>query len=122
MVIKDLFYFLTIMRNLAIAGFILLSPLFSESQTDLTSRVMIPVEIPSAIERYNVDYRLKDYQFQNGDSTVLLQLDLEYLDGLRIEDSDIEKVDPNTGLTVVLFNRKRNPKKEGTINPNAEEL
>ncbi len=88
----------------------------------MNGRTMIPQEIPSATERYNIDYCLKDYHFEDGDSTILYQLDLVYLDGLRMEDSNVEAVDPNTGLTVILFNRKKNPKKSQTINPNPEEL
>ena len=74
-----------------------------------SSRIATLPPNQSNIERYNIDYALKDYIFQNGDSTILNSLDLEYLEHYRLPDSDIDVTEPNTGLTVTLFYEKRKP-------------
>lgn len=91
-------------KLLTLATFAIGLNVFSQN---ITARKAEPLIFPNAIERYNIDYKLKDYTFQDGDSSVLLLLDLNYLETYRSPDSNIEVADPNTGLIVILFNRKR---------------
>lgn len=60
----------------------------------------------SNIARYRIDYQLKEYSFQNGDSTILRQLDLASYEALRQEFNDVEVQDEVTGLIIILYNRK----------------
>ena len=73
-----------------------------------TSRYRTHVEAPNNVERYGIDYELKDYTFINGDSTILSQLNLEALEEFRSEDESVEAIDSNTGLIVILYQEKRN--------------
>ncbi len=74
----------------------------------MTSKRMQNI-FPDNIDRYKVDYELKDYTFENGDSTILLQLDLESVEPLRntsgLATTEVE--DPNTGLIIVLYSEKK---------------
>jgi hypothetical protein len=44
-----------------------------------TERKMTPVRIPTNIQRYQDDYELKNYDFEDGDSSVLNSIDLDDL-------------------------------------------
>lgn len=65
------------------------------------------MEYPTNIERYNVDYSLKNYTFENGDSTILNSIPLENYEHLRSPNTDIEVYDPISGETLILFFEKR---------------
>ncbi|XOV68396.1 MAG: hypothetical protein ACFHU9_04315 [Fluviicola sp.] len=71
-----------------------------------TSKLRVDPDPVSHIDRYGVDYSVKHYNF-NGDSTILESIDLNYLEQFRQLDSNVEVIDSNTGLTVILFYRKR---------------
>lgn len=91
--------------------------LFGYAQPTPTSRfISDPVPEPDARDRYGLDYELKDFNFQNGDSTILYQLDLEGLETFRNPSMDMEVIDPNTGLVVILFHELRKPKRSTTLN------
>ncbi|MFT6921860.1 MAG: hypothetical protein ACJA1C_000858 [Crocinitomicaceae bacterium] len=73
------------------------------------TRYRAPIQTPNNVERYGIDYELKDYIFSEADSTFINQIDLNALDHLRAQDSDIEVTDPGTGLIVILYYEKRKP-------------
>lgn len=72
-----------------------------------TSRIATPIPPQSNIERYGIDYEVKNYVFQNGDSTILNSIDLNYLEQFRLENSDAEVVDQTTGLVILLYYESR---------------
>lgn len=80
--------------------------IYAFGQTHL-SRIAQQPEIPSNIERYESDYKLKDYTFVNGDSSILESINLEYLEQFRSTEHNIEVIDPNTGLSVILFSERK---------------
>mmetsp|Transcript_36869 Transcript_36869/g.48436 ORF Transcript_36869/g.48436 Transcript_36869/m.48436 type:complete len:110 (-) Transcript_36869:1375-1704(-) len=82
---------------------------FGQTELGTTSKLRVDPVQPTHVERYGVDYTLKDYTF-TGDSTILESIDLDYLEQFRLATQDIEVVDTNTGLTVVLFYRKHTGK------------
>lgn len=90
---------------LLVASFLLVSNAFSQQELETTSRIQSQVPQSTNLERYGVDYVVKNYAF-NGDSTILYQIDLENLEQFRLSETNAEVIDPNTGLTVVLFYRK----------------
>ena len=75
-------------------------------QLDPSSRIQTSPPVKSTIERYKEDYELQSYSFENGDSTILLQLDVESLEVFRPATGTFVVVDPNTGLNVILYSRK----------------
>jgi len=93
------------MRTLLFITFIALS-YWSTSQVDYTSKMVTAPPIPTNIERYEVDYKLKSHVFIDGDSSVLNQIDLRLLEEYRDTTEDVEITDPTTGLKVILFFEK----------------
>lgn len=79
----------------------------SQSSQDVTSKQVIPVVVPTNIERYNIDYKLLDSTVLNGNLELLNQVDLDYLDSFRSPSSSIQVTDPNTGFEIILFHEKR---------------
>ncbi len=95
------------MKHLLIATTLgLLVQSYSYGQAS-SSRIATPQSVPTNVERYGVDYELKDYVFQNGDSTILNSINLDYLEQFRLQDSNLDVSDPNTGLIVTLFFERR---------------
>lgn len=83
-------------------------PLTCSSQvTPSESKQYIQPILVSNIDRYGVDYILKDYIFTSNDSTFLNQLDLSIVESQRSMNEDVEVVDPATGLTIILFFEKK---------------
>ena len=79
---------------------------FAQEQETPTSReVQLAVSF-SNIERYNVDYKILNYSFMNGDSTILNQINLDELEAYRSPTENVHVIDPTTGLDVLLFYRK----------------
>lgn len=72
------------------------------------SRYQFTVHSESNISRYDVDYALKDYIFVNGDSTILESIDLSLIENQRLNNEDVEVIDPTTGLTIILFHKPKN--------------
>ncbi len=86
---------------------------FQSFSQDQSSRIMTNTPFqnniePTNIERYKVDYELKDYNFINGDSTILMQLNLKEIESFRniSGNENIEIKDPNTGLIIILYPNK----------------
>ncbi|MFT6981343.1 MAG: hypothetical protein ACJAUD_000106 [Crocinitomicaceae bacterium] len=71
-----------------------------------SARYRIPIHTPNNIERYGVDYELKDYTFSEVESTLINEIDLNALEHLRSQDHDIEVTDPGSGLIVILYYKK----------------
>ncbi|MCR9173154.1 MAG: hypothetical protein NXI10_11705 [bacterium] len=89
-------------------GLLLATTSYGQLSNELgtTSKLRVDPAPVSHLERYGVDYMVKNYDF-NGDSTILENINLAYLEQFREADSDVEVIDSNTGLTVILFYRKR---------------
>lgn len=79
-------------------------------------RIVKEIDQPNNIERYGIDYELKDYVFNSSDSSILHSIDLNALEQFRNSDSDIEVTDPSTGLTVILFWEKRKKTRVDELN------
>lgn len=72
-----------------------------------TARIQADPELPTNIERYGIDYKLKDYSFTSGDSTILESIPLEQYESMRSNESDVEIFDPISGQTLILFHEKK---------------
>ena len=72
-----------------------------------TERYVTPMELPTNIERYNVDYKLVDESVIVSDSSILSQIDLDILDSMRAIDHNVVVNDVNTGLEIILFYKKK---------------
>jgi len=72
-----------------------------------TERYVTPMELPTNIERYNVDYKLVDESVIVSDSSILSQIDLDRLDSMRAIDHNVVVNDVNTGLEIILFYKKK---------------
>lgn len=98
-------------KTLPVLVLFLASTAFGQLSQEIgtTSKQRFDPVPPSHVDRYGIDYIVKHYDF-NGDSTILESIDLENMEQYRQLDSDIELIDANTGLTVVLFYRKRSEK------------
>ena len=59
--------------------------LWSSVSFGQTERKMTPIHIPTNIERYQLDYELKDYTFVNGDSSILTLIKMEQYEHLRLK-------------------------------------
>ena len=77
--------------------------LWSSVSFGQTERKMTPIHIPTNIERYQVDYELKDYTFVNGDSSILTLINLEQYEHLRLQNQDVEISDDSTEKIIILF-------------------
>lgn len=72
-----------------------------------TDRYVTPIDIPTNIERYNIDYKLVDESVLVSDSLILNQIDLDSLDALRFEEHSVTVHDNATNLDVILFHEKK---------------
>jgi hypothetical protein len=77
--------------------------LWSSVSFGQTERKMTPIHIPTNIERYQLDYELKDYTFVNGDSSILTLINLEQYEHLRLQNQDVEISDDSTEKIIILF-------------------
>lgn len=77
---------------------------YSQIQVNSTSRYI--QEAPNCHNRYNVDYKLADYSFPAGDSTILTQLDLESIEVYRSSTEDVVVNDPINNVNIILFKRE----------------
>ncbi len=73
-----------------------------------TSKKAVPITTPTNVERYGIDYEIKDYTFNISDSSMINALDLNSIEHLRPQTENIEVFDPNSGHTIILFYKKRN--------------
>ena len=80
---------------------------FSSFSQSNTSKYAVPITPLTPVERYGVDYELKDHVFTNGDSTVLNLIDLTTFEDQRSQTENVEIIDTATGLTIVLFFEKK---------------
>lgn len=72
-----------------------------------SARYRVPIHTPNNIERYGIDYELKNYTLSQSDSTLINEIDLNALDHLRAQDHNVEVTDPESGLIVILYYKKR---------------
>ena len=79
----------------------------SQTSPDISSRQVIPIEVPTNLERYNVDYKLMDSTLLNGNWDLIDQVDLNYLDSFRSQSTSVQATDPITGFEIILFHEKR---------------
>jgi hypothetical protein len=64
--------------------------LWSSVSLGQTERKMTPVRIPTNIQRYQDDYELKNYDFEDGDSSVLNSIDLKQYESFRQLNEHVE--------------------------------
>ena len=74
---------------------------------NLTERMMTPIITPTNIERYGIDYEIKNYLFNPSDSALINSIDLQALESYREQFQEIEAVDTVTGLIVILYFEKK---------------
>ncbi len=75
-----------------------------------TSRQMVPIIPLTNVERYGIDYEIKDYTFNISDSTLINSIDLNSIEHLRSQTENIEVIDATTGQTIILFFEKKDKK------------
>lgn len=77
---------------------------FAQIQMNQSSRMI--QEAPNCFNRYNIDYKLDDYSFTGGDSTILTLIDLESIEHMRSSASDVIINDPVNNVNIVLFKKE----------------
>jgi hypothetical protein len=80
---------------------------FGQQTLNSTSKQLTPIEYPTNIERYNVDYKLVDTTVLNGNWQLVNQINLENLEQFRSTSIDVIVSDPNSGFEIILFNEKK---------------
>lgn len=83
--------------------YLFISLLWSSVSFGQTERKMTPIHIPTNIERYQVDYELKDFTFVDGDSSILTLINLDQLEEQRLRNLDTEIYIPAIEKTIILF-------------------
>lgn len=68
-----------------------------------TKERYMPITTKTQTERYGVDYELVDYVFENGDSTILEQLNLDHLESLRETTRSVIVIDKALDVKVKLY-------------------
>lgn len=68
-----------------------------------TTERTAPISKPTQTERYGVDYELVDYVFVNADSSILEDLNLDYLESFRQSDKSVVVLDKPLGVKVKLY-------------------
>ena len=94
------------MKNPLFLLIISVFPMICQAQGPSSRYYTEPIVV-SNIDRYGVEYILKNYSFPPGDSTILNQLDLEAAETHRSMTENIEHFDVVTGLTLILFFEKK---------------
>lgn len=79
--------------------------IFSQSKTDRYSNTN-HVEYSNK-EKYKVIYELTDESLLGQDSTILKSIDMSVFDTRRDSEEDLEIVDVNTGVSIILYSRKK---------------
>lgn len=92
---------------------------FSNGQ-DITARYQTPIEIPSNIDRYKVDYELMDESYIAQDSLILEQLDLTDAEQFRLESTEFIHRDQNTHLFIRLYPINKIAKPTDYLDTNSE--
>lgn len=82
----------------------------------LTERYITPVEVPSHVERYNVDYKLVDESVIVSDSSILNQIDLDGFEYMRSETQNVTVHDSVTNLDIILFYKKKTKTTNNNLN------
>lgn len=96
------------MRYFIIACLILLSYGLSAQ----TAKMAPTASIPTNVERYGVDYELKNVT--TPDPGILVQLNLNQYESLRQQTSDVEVNDPQNNVTIVLYALEKTRLKKST--------
>ena len=73
---------------------------FSFSQT---GKYQEEIHIMTMQERYDYDYKLKDYVFIDGDSTILDLINIDLFEPMRHQTENVEIFLPNINQTLVLY-------------------
>ena len=77
-------------------------PTFTFAQSErYIDKESMPYSPPNNLERYQVDYEVKNWT--SVDENLVNQLDLSQIDDQRLVDQRVEVVDPNTGLTIIIY-------------------
>lgn len=98
------------------AGLVIYGFTFSQGHTSShvghESKSLIKKPKISNIQRYNIDYAVLNF---DGDSSRLEEINLANLESQRLQNEDVQVLDPETGLTVILFFEKRARKVKHTV-------
>lgn len=87
--------------------FVLLLPFYGFSQTDKYKK---DIYIITMQDRYEYDYKLKDYNFIDGDSTILDLINIDLYEPQRHLTENVEIFLPVINQTLILF-PMNNPRK-----------
>ena len=81
-----------------------LSISYLDAQVNSTERFITQsAHTPTNIERYKIDYQLLDESIISDSKEILLSLNLDQFEGLRLEDEDIQLVDKGTGIVIIFY-------------------
>ena len=97
---------------LLMGGFQLKSQTATITSTLATSKLMDNSAIKTNVQRYKIDYEIKEWVSNplvnvDIDTEKLNQLDLNYYDSKRKQSEDYEEYDTKTGLTVIVYSIQR---------------
>lgn len=87
--------------------FVVLSSTFSYSQT---GKYQQEIHIMSMKERYDYDYKLKNYEFIDGDSSILDLINIDLYEPQRLLEENIEIYISEINQTLILY-PMNNPRK-----------
>ncbi len=90
--------------------------LWSSVSFGQTERKMTPIHIPTNIERYQDDYELKNYNFVDGDSSILNSIDLDDFESMRQMDHDVEVEIEELQVVLILYSVATVGRKETGFN------
>lgn len=97
-------------RYLVSAGVVLiLSTGYSQIQVfgEESKRISSTPNTSNNTERYGVDYKLVNESILQNNPAILNDINLDELEQYRSKTEDVTVIDPNTGLSLILFYKKR---------------
>lgn len=90
---------------------------YSIAQVQSTNRINGPTTNTSMIDRYQIDYELKDYAF-SGDSSFLEQINIENFEHLRRETGQVEAYDADNDIVIILYSKAHARKVKANLRSN----
>ena len=96
--------------------YLFISLLWSSVSFGQTERKMTPIHIPTNIERYQDDYELKNYNFVEGDSSILNSIDLDEYESMRQMNHDVEVELEELQVVLILYSVATVGRKETVFN------
>ena len=90
---------------------------YSIAQMPSTNRINVRPAKTSMIDRYQIDYELKDYAF-TGDSSFLEQINIEILEHMRLETEQVKAYDPDNEVVIILYSKAHARKAKENLGSN----